>query len=241
MALGRFFCPVGAFFIFVFDRQKGGKAMKKIVFLGWLIVFLPAIVFAQEKIETPLWNVGDKWNFTGDGSIEVIKVDQSGYILKFSEGECLFESQGCKTILFEKATLNRINAVEGDKLKKYTMGLRKILDFPLGIGKQWKYAYSSKEMGAKTWVSHDFSEIYRVLGWENIVVQAGKFKALKLEYKRILTGSSTPYANIGEEIINQYWYAPEVKYFVKCQYDKDWMKGNKEIFNWELSSFQPRK
>jgi hypothetical protein len=215
--------------------------MKKIVCFGWLIVFLPAMVFAQEKIEAPVWNIGDKWNFTGNGSIEVVKADQNGYILKFSEGKYEFESQGCNTILFEKATLNRINAVEGDKLKKYTMGLRKILDFPLGIGKQWKYAYSSKEMGEKSLVSHDFSEIYRVLGWEDIVVQAGKFRALKLEYKRTLTGASTPYASIGEEIINQYWYSPEVKYFVKCQYDKEWMKGKKEIFNWELSSFQPRK
>ena len=199
------------------------------------------MVFAQEKVEAPVWNVGDKWNFTGDGSIEVVKTDQNGHILKFSEGKYIFESQGCNTILFEKATLNRINAVEGDKLKKYTMGLRKILDFPLGIGKQWKYAYSSKEMGEKSLVSHDFSEIYRVLGWEDIVVQAGKFKALKLEYKRTLAGASTPYANIGEEIINLYWYSPAVTYFVKCQYDKDWMKGNKEIFNWELRSFQLRK
>jgi hypothetical protein len=48
-------------------------------------------------------------------------------------------------------------------------------------------------------------------------------------------------ANVGEEIINQYWYSPDAKYFVKCQYDKDWMKGNKEIFNWELTSFQLKK
>jgi hypothetical protein len=215
--------------------------MKKILFLGWLVLFLPAMVFAQEKIEAPVWNSGDKWNFTGDGSIEVVKADQSGYILKFPEGKYIFESQGCNTILFEKATLNRINAVEGDKLKKYTMGLRKILDFPLAIGKEWKCAYSSKRLGIKTPQSYDFSEIYKVLGWEDIVVQASKYKALKLEYKRILTGSSTPWANIGEEIINQYWYSPDAKYFVKCQYDKDWMKGEKEISNWELGSFQLRK
>jgi hypothetical protein len=215
--------------------------MKKMVLLALLIVFLPTIVFAQEKVEAPVWNVGDKWNFTGDGSIEVVKADPNGFILKFSDRNCIVETQGFDAIFFEKSTRNRINAVEGDKLKKYTMGLRKILDFPLGIGKQWKYAYSSKEMGEKSLVSHDFSEIYRVLGWEDIVVQAGKFRALKLEYKRTLTGASTPYANIGEEIINQYWYSPEVKYFVKCQYDKEWMKGSKDIFDWELTSFQLKK
>ena len=105
--------------------------MKKMVFLAWLIVFLPAMVFAQEKFEAPVWNVGDKWIFTGDGSIEVFKADQSGYNLKFSDRTSSFESQDLNTILFEKSTRNRINAVEGDKRKKYTMGLSKILDFPL--------------------------------------------------------------------------------------------------------------
>jgi hypothetical protein len=100
--------------------------------------------------------------------------------------------------------------------------------------------YSSKGLGAMSQVSYDFSEIYKVSGWEDIVVQAGKFKALRLEYKRVTTGTSSGWAAWGE-MINQYWYSPEVKYFVKCQYDKDWIKGDKEIFNWELTSFQLKK
>jgi len=216
--------------------------MKKIIFLGLLVVFLPATLFAQEKIEAPVWNVGDKWTFTGDGSIEVIKADQSGYILKFSDKNCSFESQGCNTVLFEKSTRNRINDVEGDKRKKYVMGLPKILDFPLSPGKQWKTAYSGTRPGIAYPLSYDYSESYKTLGWENIAVQAGKFKALRLEYKRIVTGvSGWGLMGMGDEIKNQYWYSPDVKYFVKCQYDKDWMKGNKEIFNWELTSFQLKK
>ena len=46
--------------------------MKKIILLAWLVVFLPAMVFAQEKIEASVWNVGDKRAFTCDGGIEVI-------------------------------------------------------------------------------------------------------------------------------------------------------------------------
>jgi len=118
--------------------------MKKIILLGWLIVFLPAMVFAQEKVEAPVWNIGDKWTFTGDGSIEVVKADQSGYILKLSEGNCVFETQGCKTIIFEKSTLKRIYALEGDKRKKYTMRLTTILNFPFSPGKQWKDVYSAQ-------------------------------------------------------------------------------------------------
>jgi hypothetical protein len=212
--------------------------MKKILFLMLLIVILPAIGFAQEKVEAPVWNVADKWTFTGDGSIEVIKADQSGYILKFSERNCSFESQGCNIILFENFTRNRIHVVEGDKRKKYTMGLKKILDFPLGGGKQWKWAYSAYVRGAMQFTNFEYSENYRVLGWEDTEVRAGRFKALRLEYTRGGTGAM----NIPiEDIKHLYWYAPDVKYFVKCQYDKDWMKDKKEIFNWELTSFQLKK
>jgi len=217
--------------------------MKKLIFLGLLFVFLPAMVFAQEKVDSPIWNVGDKWNFTGDGNIEVIKADQNGYIVKFSDKNCVFERQECSAILFEKSTLNRMNVVDGDKRKKYTMGLRKIMDFPLSSGKQWKYAYSAIAFSAAAvrQLSYDYSENYTVLGWEDVEVKAGKFKALKLEYKRLVTGASGGWGSVGEEIKNQYWYCPGVKYFVKCQYDKDWMKGEKEIFNWELTSFQLKK
>ena len=71
---------------------KEGNKMKKIIFLAWLVVFFPGIVPAQEKVEAPVWNVGDKWTFTGNGGIEVVKADQSGYILKFSDKKCSFES-----------------------------------------------------------------------------------------------------------------------------------------------------
>ena len=215
--------------------------MKRIILLGLLLMFLAPMVFAQEKIEAPIWNVGDKWNFTGNGSIDVIRADTSGYALKFSEGKCLFESQGCKTILFEKATRNRLNAVEGDKRKKYTMGLRKILDFPFSTGKQWKDAYSGKLLfGRDDMAAFDYSEKFTILGWEDLQVQAGKFKVFKLEYKATV---SSPYSwgPKDEEVKHYYWYSPDAKYFVKCQYDKDWMKQSNKIFNWELTSFQLKK
>jgi hypothetical protein len=217
--------------------------MNTMVLLALLIVFLPTVVFAQEKVEAPVWNVGDKWNFTGDGSIEVVKADPNGFILKFSARNCMVETQGCDAIFFEKSTRNRINAVEGDKRKKYLMGLSKVLDFPLSSGKQWKSAYS--ESVVSSWSGHktiyDYSEVFKVLGWDDVAVRAGKFKAFKLEYKRVLTSSSGFGADIGKEFKNQYWYSPDVKYFVKCQYDKEWMKGSKDIFDWELTSLQLKK
>ena len=223
-------------------NRKGGNEMKKIIFLAWLVMFLPGMLPAQEKVEAPVWKVGDKWTFTGEGIIEVVEVNNNGYILKFSDRKCIFEKQDCNAILFEKFTLNRIYAIEGDKRKKYTMGLRKILDFPLSNGKQWTYSYSAPTLTPwmKATFYYDYSENFKILGWEDVQIRAGKFKTLKLEYKRVAS-SSFPGQDTGEEIKNQYWYSPDVKYFVKCQYDKDRMKGLKELFNWELTFFQLKK
>ena len=87
-------------------------------------------------------------------------------------------------------------------------------------------------------INVDYSENYRVLGWEDTEVRAGKFKALRLEYTRAYTN---PMGMKMEDIKHQYWYSPDVKYFVKCQYDKDWLMEQKEVFNWELTSFEFKK
>jgi hypothetical protein len=34
--------------------------MKKIMIMGFLVLFLAPMVWAQETIEAPVWNVGDK-------------------------------------------------------------------------------------------------------------------------------------------------------------------------------------
>ncbi len=54
--------------------------MRKIIVLLGIFLFFPSITWAQEKVEAPVWNVGDKWVFT-QGNIEVVGSDQNSYIL----------------------------------------------------------------------------------------------------------------------------------------------------------------
>jgi hypothetical protein len=123
------------------------------------------------------------------------------------------------------------------------MGLSKVLDFPLSRGKEVKSGYSAEIRSGWSGQLHqyNYSEIFKSLGWDDVEVRAGRFKALRLEYRRKIIGTSAPLANFEEEVINQYWYSPDVKYFVKCHYDKDWMKRDTNIFNWELTSFHLKK
>jgi hypothetical protein len=239
----REFCISLEAFLFHLSPGRGGKDMKKMLFWGCLVLFLAPVVWAQEKVEAPVWNEGDKWVFTGDNSIEVVKADQNEGILTFSRGICIIETQGFDTIIFHKPSLNRVYVLKGDKRTNYTRAYKKLFNFPFSTGKKWKDTYSSEALFGPqiSRFSGDYSENSLVLGWEDVKVRAGKFKALKLEYKRILTDSSIRWATIGEEIKNEYWYSPDAKYFVKCQYDKSWGEGFREIFDWELISFQLKK
>ncbi len=223
--------------------------MKRIVYLGWLVLFLPAMVFGQERIEAPVWNVGDKWVFHREGPMEVIGRDARYYALQFSGG--IFPKDTSGIALFERLNLNVNYIVEGDQRKKYEGFRRKILNFPLTLGKQWKDLYQRDELGSGrsgttlSIVPVEYHETFRVLGWEEVGVRASKFKAIKLEYK--IETSARGYVGWMSRFESKawYWYSPEVKNFVKCRYEKGYNEAIKEEKgarkDWELVSYELKK
>jgi hypothetical protein len=210
--------------------------MKKIILLGWLVLFIPAMVFAQEKIQAPVWNVGDKLVFNREGPMEVTGCDAQCYSVKFSGG--IFPKDTSGIALFERSTLNVKYMLEGDQRKEYRGFRKKILNFPLILGKQWKDLFERNELfPVGGMVRAEYQETFRVLGWEEVEVRAGKFKAIKLEYKIVRSSGYTS----GRENKAWYWYSPEVKNFVKCQYEKGYIEYPDERENWELVSYELRK
>jgi len=158
--------------------------MKKIVFLVWLTAFFAQIAWAQEKIEAPVWNVGDQWVFTQGTDMKVIRVDENGYSVKIAN----------QTIVLDKSTLNRTFILVGKKREVYKERQRRLFDFPLVIGKSWKDKYSAPLRPEDVWLDVGpmavsslgdetiVYEYYRVLGREEVEVEAGRFKAIKIEY-----------------------------------------------------------
>jgi hypothetical protein len=218
--------------------------MKKMMFLGWLVLFLPALVSGQEKVETPVWNQGDKWVFDRGGPMEVIGCDAQWFSVRFSGGIFAMDASG--VAVFDRSTLNVKYILEKDRRKAY-VGFRKmILNFPLTSGKQWKDLYQVDEQGAwGGYVAVEYHETFRVLGEEEVEVQAGKFKAIKLEYKLEPKWRDGIGWLTGTESKALYWYSPEVKNFVKCQYEKGYtearMQGKGARENWELVSYELKK
>jgi len=223
--------------------------MRKMIFLGWLALFLAPAVCAQEKVEGPVWNVGDKWVFEREGPMEVTGRDAQCYAVQFSGG--IFRKDASGIALFERSTLNVKYMLEGDQRKEYRGFRRKILNFPLTLGKQWKDLYQHDELarGAVDWGSGgvlviEFQETFRVLGWEEVEVRAGKFKAIKLGYKiQTSRRGGVGWISLGESKA-WYWYSPEVKNFVKCQYEKGYAEGTGDSGargDWELVSYELTK
>jgi hypothetical protein len=197
--------------------------MKKVILLSFLALFIPALVFGQNKIETPVWNMGDKWKLTEDVTIMVVNADESSYAVKY------LTAGGESILIFEKSSVNRLYVMDKDKRIPYEGRNKRLFNFPLDIGKSWKDKFISK--GALK--EYTYLEMFTVLGWEDIVVQAGKFKTVKIEYKQANADEPAKEGKLW------YWYSPDVKYMVKCQYEKgDYWDA---IHDWELTSFELKK
>jgi len=194
--------------------------MKKMVLITFLILLMTGVSYGQDKVGVPIWNVGDKWQLTGDVTILVENPDENSYAVKY------LTAGGESILIFEKSSLNRLFIMDKDKRIPYEGRNKRLFNFPLEIGKSWKDKFLSK--GALK--EYTFIETFTVLGWEDIVVQAGKFKTLKIEYKQ---SSSDEPAKEGKL---WYWYSPDAKYMVKCQYEKS--RYWDAVYDWELTSFE---
>lgn len=197
--------------------------MKKMILLSFLILLMTGIGYGQDKIGVPIWNIGDKWKLTEDVTILVANADESSYAVKYLTGG------GESILIFEKSSLNRLYIMDKDKRIPYEGRNKRLFNFPLEIGKSWKDKFLSK--GAIK--EYTYLETFTVLGWEDIVVQAGKFKTVKIEYKQ--SNADEP----AKEGKLWYWYSPDAKYMIKCQYEKS--RYWDAVYDWELTSFELKK
>lgn len=197
--------------------------MKKLILLSFLILLMTGIGYSQDKVGVPIWNVGDKWKLTEDVTITVANADESSYAVKY------LTPGGESILIFEKSSLNRLYVMDKDKRLPYEGSNKRLFNFPLEIGKSWKDKFISK--GAIK--EYTYLETFTPLGWEDIVVQAGKFKTIKIEYKQ---SSSDDPAKEGKL---WYWYSPDAKYMIKRQHEKS--RYWDAAYDWELTSFELKK
>ncbi len=136
--------------------------------------------------------------------------------------------------------------------------------FPISVGKTWDLEFTDDHPNNKGHKSETRRLKYRVVGWEDVEVPAGKFKALKIEADGAWTGEVAPRTaatiatqtsaqgttaaaqtvNVTAETVTgrlyqAYWYAPEVKREVKSveeNYDTNGVRSAR--FTNELEAYK---
>jgi len=160
--------------------------------------------FKREMTNTataPKYSVGDKWTFkSAQGAtyiLKVVEIESNGIVTVRSD-------TNCRQYRDEHYTITKF---KGDACGFTLMGGRQ-LDFPLFVGKSWRYTAQGENIMLESSV--------KVITYEKIAIAAGSIETFKLESTWFVRDSS-------KSGTTQYWYAPSIKQIIKLQSsDKRW-------------------
>lgn len=167
---------------------------------------------AGDKIaEVRTLKVGDTWGFRpavgSEYTIRVVAVSDSGYIT---------EDTRRRGVRFHRDHNGVATKLDGDPQALAGVDPRlivgwKFLDLPMWPGKQFSYRVE----GSIAW----FSMEMKAVKWERVTVPAGSFEALAID--ACYLNESSRWYGCGQA----WWYAPDVKTFVKRRTPADWARS----------------
>jgi hypothetical protein len=171
---------------------------------------------AKKSYEAPLWNIGSRWTYRGKTgktwTDEVTEWKDDLFVIKAGETQ---DRQG-----FERKSLNCPFVLEGSgKRVKNTGSLRNALDFPLSVGKGWKDRTSGTHRGKFDNYDVSYFTECKVQGVEKVETPAGTFPSYKIRCLQREMGILQIEGRPGSGTV-YYWYSPEVKNWVKREFDQ---------------------
>jgi hypothetical protein len=199
---------------------------------SWLVLLAGLIVnfaFAQAdsaSVPAPSVSVGDRWVYAvvgptsrGTQTAEVTKADASGITVLRGATEVRYTAPW---------TMAQTNV--GGRTFSYNPALV-TMPFPLVAGTAQRYRIEITDSGGGAPRTDEVEVI--VAGWEDLVVPAGKFRALRVVRKE-LNGIGTASERRSEGVS---WYVPEVRWYAQVEV-KDLARGTSTLF--QLESFKVR-
>lgn len=241
--------------------------MHRIMVLG-LAWVLAGSAAAADKLDTPQVRTGDTWTYRiteekGASGWSQVKMDLT--VTRATGSSIYFTvkqngSTQAPRELFRGSDWSATRDVNG----KETI-VERPLSFPLAAGKSWKVNFTETNPPGKSHSTETVDDEYRVVGYETIEVPAGKFQALKIEAEghwtaQIAAGqtvtqaahsdaggasaatqvqNTTPHEVTGR-LYKAFWYAPEVKRWVKSieeDYSSGGVRNGRRTT--ELEAFKP--
>jgi hypothetical protein len=177
------------------------------------------------KADRPEWKVGYEWQYSwkdhsGNGTLakEIIREEPFAGVPSF------VLKRGQSEDFYTKDVLGLLGTMSGGRITVKRTAPFQTLSWPLEVGKEWTNSYIVERLGE---ISSESSESFElrlvVTKLEPVKVSAGTFNAFKIEIYNARTGT----------LLNDYWYAPEVKWFVKSRvYNREGVREE------ELQSFK---
>ena len=167
-----------------------------ILYFALLLIFSNC---ASTKTNEPTlkdYTIGEKWTWKWERSVE---------------GEVRAQGEDIQEVVDYNGTLGLWNGVDTVQISKTTNQKQSSTPFrnwPLQVGKKWKYESEWENNEGTTGKTSQDAEI---VSFEELNVEAGKFKAYKIEYKGIVTNSR----GFKGEMTDIWWYSPALKTYIK--------------------------
>jgi hypothetical protein len=197
--------------------------------------------------------LGGKWSQTIDDTT-VVRVSASGMLISIKQDG----STAPPVEQLVGVDWSRSRSVNGEEKV-----VNRPLNFPLSAGKTWDVDYSEDNPN-RAHSKEQYHTHFSVVGWEDVTVPAGTFRALKIEadgqWTAVLAPSVTSAAvshvdqqgavtavqankvlakTVTGRLYKAFWYVPEAKRFVKSVEEYYGANGvRNERFTGELESFK---
>jgi hypothetical protein len=244
---------------------SAGDPMNRIL-ASCLALALSSITWSQEAANQPVLQSGDTWTYrstTERGPSGWSQVHEDITVTRATGDSIFFSSKTSGSTqppheFVVGADWSRMRDVNG----KQTV-VNRPLAFPLQQGKRWDVAYTEQNPNTQH-KSETFETHYSVMAYETVEVPAGKFRALKIEgngqwhaeiapQRNVVQGAqsvqgqttmatqvrSTAERTVSGRLYKAFWYAPEVKRWVKAVEEYYSSGGERnERYTLELESYK---
>ena len=199
--------------------MKNRLATAMFLFILSTLTMVHGTTLANEKefMEAPNFVLGDTWEFRNPFAKytrTIVEVTPEG-----NSVITLTSYPGTKFVLDKNLVVVK---TEGAPVDERSFIGWKFIDFPMTPGKKFSYRVQG--------VTAVFTISIEAVKWENVKVPAGKFRALRIE--GCWKNESSGWYDCGMT----FWFAPEVKVFVKRQTPSTWAASLRNT-DFELTSF----
>lgn len=171
----------------------------------------------DQCIQKPSLKIGDRWVYKKTdlyNNQEIERFEQK--ITGLNMDDVRWEVKGLSGTYAGK-TFKRFSDRSTDGFSNRNILEGKVVPFlfPLEVGKTWKHSAKWKRTSGTGTVTTDIKA--EVLGWEDVDVPAGKFKALKIEHYNNYVGTDGQNSWTGSSV-ETFWYIAEIKRFAKIEF-----------------------